>query len=117
MSYTIQGGSIQTAKVKLSTTSPTVIVDGGSSGAIVVAVYAAEIAGATPNLTLEVYNGSTSTYLRNAKAMSAKEENVRDTIITLKAGESLRATASAANQIDVIASYIPRDALSKGGSF
>lgn len=114
MTFTIQGGNVQTRQVKLSSTSPTVVVDGGQSGAVVVGVYAAEITGNTPAFSLEKYDGTTSYYLRNAKAMTAREEYARDLIVVLKAGESLRATAGAANQIDVLATYIPGDRTAKG---
>lgn len=114
MTFTIQGGAVQTRQVKLTTTSPTTIVDGGESGTVVIAVYAAEITGNTPAFTLEKYNGTTSYYLRNAKAMTAREEYARDVIVVLKVGESLRATAGAANQIDVFVTYIPGDRTAKG---
>lgn len=109
MSFTIQGGSILPAQQKLTTTNPTVIVDGKQSGATVIAIYATEISGNTPALTLEKYDTETTerVYLRNAKPMTAREEYTRDVIVVLKAGEQLRATASAANQIDVLATYIP----------
>ena len=116
MTYTIQGGTLQTRQLKLNNTSAQVLVDGGQAGAIVVAIYAAALAG-TPSLTLEKWDGTTSVYLRYQKPMAANEEFERDILLVLKSGESLRATASAANAIDVTASYIPRDAMSKGNSF
>jgi hypothetical protein len=114
MTFTIQGGNVQTRQVKLTTTNPTVIVDGGVSGAIVVGIYAAEITGNTPTLVLEKYDGTTSYYLRGALAMTAYQEYGRDVIIVLKAGESLRATAGTANRVDVLATYIPGDRTAKG---
>ena len=111
--YTILGGNVQTKQAKLTTADPTVIVDGGQSGATVVGIYAAEITGATPTLTLEKFDGTTRYFIRGAKAMTAFEEYSRDVIIVLKAGESLRAEASVANLIDVVASYIPGDRLIK----
>lgn len=109
MSFTIQGGSILPAQEKLTTTNPTVIVDGKQSGATVIGIYAAEIANATPSLTLEKFDVETGErfYLRFAKAMTAHEEYTRDLILVLKANQQLRATASVANQIDIIATYIP----------
>lgn len=61
-----------------------------------------EINGSTPNLTIAIYNGSTSTYLRNALAMTAKQTFTWDQPIKLPQGSYLRITSSAANQIDVI---------------
>lgn len=116
MSFTIQGGAISPAQVKLTTTSPTILVDGGQSGAIVVQVWATQIAG-TPTLTLEKYDGTTSYYFRYQRAFPTSGDSigefVRDTIIRLKAGESLRATASVADQIDIQASYLRLDSTAK----
>lgn len=117
MTYTIQGGNVQTKYTKLTTTGVTTILEAGQSGAIVVAIYAAEINGSTPALTIDHYNGTTTTYLRNLKNMTAREEYGRDVIIVLKANELLRATASAANQIDVMVTYIPSDRTAKGSGF
>lgn len=117
MAYTIQGGNVQTRYTKLASTGVTTILDGGQSGAIVVAIYAAEINGSTPTLTIDHYDGTTTTYLRNLKAMTAREEYSRDIIIVLKAGQLLQATASAANQIDICVTYIPGDKASRGNSF
>lgn len=114
MTYTIQGGNVQSTPTKLTTTGVTTILSGGQSGVIVVAIYAAEIAGATPLFTLAHFDGTTTTYLRNMKGMTAHEEYSRDVIIVLKAGHELRATASVANQIDVIVTYIPGDRTAKG---
>lgn len=115
MAYTIQGGAVFTKYTKLTTTGLTTILEGGQSGVIVVAIYAAEINGSTPALTIDHFTGTTTTYLRNLKNMTAREEYTRDVIIVLKAGELLRATASAANQVDVMVTYINRDATAKGG--
>lgn len=116
MTYTIQGGNVQTRMTKLTNTSVTTLIDGNPSGAIIIGIYATEIAGLTPSLTLDIWDGTTATYLRNAKALTAKEENQRDIIVVLKPGQSLRATATAANQIDVVTTYIPGDRMGKGGS-
>lgn len=113
MSYSIQGGAILPARVKLTTTTPTIIVDGNQSGAIVVGIWAAKIAG-TPTLTIETFDGTTSTYLRYQQAFDTTGEYARDVIIRLKAGQSLRATASVANQIDIHASYISTDSTARG---
>lgn len=116
MTYTIQGGAIFPAQVKLTTNTPTVLVDGGQSGAIVVQIWASRLSG-TPTLTLEKYDGTTSYYFRYQQAFpttgDSSGEYIRDTIIRLKAGESLRATASVANQIDIQASYLRLDGTAK----
>lgn len=66
-----------------------------------------EINGSTPNLSFAIYNGTTTTYLRNAKAMAAKETVTWDEPITLPKGSFLRVLSSAANQIDVVGSASP----------
>ena len=117
MTYTIQGGNVQTQYTKLTTTSATAILEGGQSGKIVVAIYGAEITGSTPTLSIAHFDGTTTTFIRNTKAMTAREEYSRDVILVLKANEVLRATASAANQIDMAVTYIPSDRTAKGSGF
>lgn len=112
MTYTIQGGNVQTRQAKLTTTSPTTIVPEG--GATIVGIYAAEIAGSTPTLAIYKTDGTTNYYLRSALAMTARQEYARDVIVVLKTGESLVVQASAANQIDVLVSYLPADKTAKG---
>lgn len=115
--YTVLGGNLQTKYTKLTTTSATTILDGGQSGATAVAIYACEISGNTPTLSIDRYDGTTATYVRPpSKPLAAREEVTKEVIIILKAGELLRATASAANQVDVIVTYSPRDATAKGGA-
>lgn len=113
MTFSIQGGNVQTRQVKLTTTAATVLVDGGQSGATVVAIYAGAING-TPSLTLDKWDGATSYAFRPAKAMATAEEYSREVLIVLKVGEQLRATSSVANAIDILATYIPGDRTAKG---
>lgn len=117
MSFTIQGGNVLTQSTKLTTADPTEIASGGQSGAVIIGIYAAELAGSTPSLRIYKKRGTTETHLRGAKAMTAYEEYTRDVIIVLKANETLEAEASAANQVDIMVSYIPSDATAKGGAY
>lgn len=118
MSYTVQGGALLPERYKLTTTSATTLIDPDKSGVLLLSIVAVEIAGATPTLTLDIYDGTTTYYLQNAVAMTAKQRLQIDLLIPLKVGEKLRATASAANQIDVHVTYSPRDATAQGtGSF
>ncbi len=114
MSYTIQGGYVTTEFTKLTTTAVTTVLEAGQSGAIIVEINATEIAGATPALTLERYDGTTSTYYRYQKNMTAKEEYQRQSIIVLGPDDEFRATAGTANQIDISITYIPGDRTAKG---
>lgn len=61
----------------------------------------------TPALTIALYDGSTTTYLRNALAMSTKERVVFDYPIPLPPGTYLRIASSAGNEIDVIGTISP----------
>ncbi len=86
---------------KLTTTNPTAIAGSATSKTFVDWFQCTEITGATPNLTIEIYDGTTSFYLRNAKAMTAKEEVLKNQGFSLDKGSFLRVTAGTANTIDV----------------
>ena len=118
MTYTINVGAMLQKRFKLTTTSATEIYDASKSGALLVSIVAVEIAGSTPTLTLDIFDGTTTYYLQNAVAMTARQRLQIDLLVPLKVGEKLRATASAANQIDIHVTYSPRDATAVGaGSF
>lgn len=117
MSYTVNGGSLLPKRAKLTTTAATTILDPDKSGALLLSIIAIEIAGATPTLTLDIFDGTTTYYLQNAVAMTARQRLQIDILVPLKVGEKLRATASAANQIDIHITYSPRDATALGGNF
>jgi hypothetical protein len=106
MSVSMTTNAILTRPIKLSSTAPTTLLD-VQSRTTVISVLCAEIAGATPALTLEIFDGTTSHYIRNAKPMGAKELFVLEGPITINASWLLRATASAANQIDIFVNYLP----------
>lgn len=113
MSFTLTGGSILTKAVKLTVTTP-VTLYAASKRTVIVGIEANEITGNTPALTLELWDGTTSYYLRNAKPMTAREEYSRDKPFALQSGWELRATASAANQIDCLVTYMSPDATALG---
>lgn len=117
MTYTINVGAMLQKRFKLTTTSATTIYDADKSSALLVSILAVEIAGATPTLTLDIYDGTNTYYLQNAVAMTAKQRLQVDILVPLKVGEKLRATASAANQVDIHVTYSPRDATAVGGNF
>jgi len=115
MSFTLTGGSILTKATKLTTTSATVLYGGsGIKRTVILSVIATEIAGATPTLTLELFDGTTSYYLRNALAMTAKQTLIFNEPLALQSGWSLRATAGTANQIDCFVTYMSPDATALG---
>ena len=96
-----EGGVAGIRPKKLTGTGVTDIV-AETDRCLVKKVYATEIAGGVAAFTLEVYDGTTSYYLTNAKPMTARQ-TVEWGDIPLEAGWKLRATASIANNIDVIA--------------
>jgi hypothetical protein len=100
--YNIIAGTPTPIAVKLTTTDPTAIAGSATARTHVVWFQCAEIAASTPALTVEIYDGTTSFYLRNALAMTAKQEVRFENGITLEKGQFLRVTAGAANQVDVV---------------
>ena len=86
---------------KLTDTNVTDIVAEGRI-CTVKKVYVTEISGNTPTFSLEVYDGTTSYYLMNAKPMTARQTLTWGDI-PLPRGWKLRATAGTANRIDVVA--------------
>lgn len=115
MSFTLTGGSILTKPTKLSTTSATVLYL-ASKRTVILSVFAVEVAAATPALTLDVYDdANTVAYrLRNALAMTAKQTFIFNEPFALQSGWSLRATASAADQIECFVTYMSPDATALG---
>jgi hypothetical protein len=99
--FQVVGGIFTSIAVKLAGTSPVVIAGSSDSTSRVAWFQCTEIAGSTPDLTVELYDGTTSVYLRYQQAMAANEA-VKFEDIALNRGQFLRVTAGAANQIDVV---------------
>lgn len=98
-------GILKTAAVALSATTATTIVDGENTGCTVEYVRLCEVAGATPTVILDIYRGGVAYKIRGTLAMTANTPVVYADAIQLEAGDLLRATASAANQVHVTATY------------
>jgi hypothetical protein len=113
MSFTLTGGSILTKATKLTTTSATALYT-AQKRTVILSIVATEITGNTPALTLELYDATTSYYLRNALAMTAKQTLIFNEPLTINAGWSIRATAGAANQIDCLITFMSPDATALG---
>jgi len=108
MSFNINGGSVVTARVKLTGSTATTIFT-AKARTTVLSVTATETGGATPNLTLEIYDvtNTTSYYLRKAVAMVAGTAVIFDEPFELPVGWAIRATSSASGgAVDVHVSYI-----------
>jgi hypothetical protein len=101
MSGNFEGGIAGIRVKKLTGTGVTDIV-AETNRCLVKHIYCTEIAGGVANLSLEVYDGSTSYYLVKAKPMTARQTLVFDDV-PLNPGWKIRATASIADNIDVIA--------------
>lgn len=113
MSFTLTGGSILTKAVKLTTTTATPLYL-ASKRTVILSIIATEIAGATPALTLDLFDGTTAYFLRNVLAMTAKQLLIFNEPIAINPGWSIRATAGAANQVDCLITYMSPDATALG---
>lgn len=98
-------GILKTAAVVLSGTGATTIVSGGNTGCTVEWVTICEVAAGTPTVILDIYRGGVAYKIRGTLAMTANTPVSYTNPIQLEAGDLLRATASAANQVHVTASY------------
>jgi hypothetical protein len=87
--------------VKVTTNTVTTIAGDAAKATRIDWFQCTEILGGTPNLTVELWDGTTSVYLRKSKAMTANEEVLRTQGLTLNAGQFLRVTSSTANSVDV----------------
>lgn len=104
--YSYQFGREAPIAVQLDGTSPIELASGGNNGATVLALRLAEVAGATPTVTLDIYDGAAVVAeIAHLRAFTAKEmwEAIRlDGVpVHLLPGQTLRVTASAANQVHV----------------
>lgn len=102
-------GSAQAILSKITGNSVTTVID-GSTGTIYIAWFrVSENAGSTPNLTVEIYDGTTSYYLGDAggstwvtKAVTAKQSLAFTDGYVIPYGSKLRITSSdAAGKFDV----------------
>ncbi len=106
-----QIGAIEEIATKVTSSTVAVIVDGTSPDTqawLVPWMQVNENAGSTPNLTVELYDGTSSYYLGSggsswvAKAVTAKQ-SVEFTNVVVPSGWKLRVTSSdAAGKFDVV---------------
>ena len=102
-----QNGVLKQASVVLSAiTATTIVTATTTTGALTVEyVRLTEVAGAVPTVILDIYDGTTAYKIRGTLAMVANTPYVDRDPLLLEPGWSLRATASAANQVHVTALY------------
>lgn len=103
--FQTQSGILQTVKKVLSSTATTTILAGGNKGRTIESINLCEVNGSTPTVILDIYDGTTAYKIRGTLAMTANTPTRYDFPIQLEATDSLRATASAANQVHVVVTY------------
>jgi hypothetical protein len=99
--FQVTGGIITPIAVKLSATTATSVFGSSDSPSRVAWLQCTNITADTPDLTVELYDGATSVYLRYQQAMDANGA-VKFEDIALNPGQFLRVTAGAADKIDVV---------------
>jgi hypothetical protein len=105
MSVFITGSGLITDKFSIADNVATVVLDVDSS-VTVVQIKCVERGAMTPTLTVDVHDGTDTYYLRNALAMTAKQEVNIDGPIELANDEALRVTSNhASGLIDVFVTY------------
>lgn len=106
--FSFPGGSANPIRQIITGTGVTVISLGTAVRNHNVALFrVSEYAGGTPNLTVEIYDGTTSYFLGsggftwNVKALTALQSLLFDDGYAVPAGSSLRITCSVANSVVV----------------
>lgn len=108
MSFNINGGAVGTQRTKLTNNTSTELFK-ARSRTIMLSITMVETAGATPNLTLGIYDPASTNYyfLRSAVAMTAGQAFIFNEPFELPSGWSIYSTSSAAGGgVDAHVSYI-----------
>lgn len=113
MSYNVNG-VLASTPTKLTDATATTVLD-TSKRTTVLSIICTEWGGNTPNLTIDLYDGTTTIYLRNALAMTAKQTFVFNDEFVLAQNQVLRVTSSdASGEVDVLVNYLNPDATAQG---
>lgn len=94
--------------VNLTTTSATTIMDGKAkdSGTLMLESLRWSVKGTNTDLSIWLTDGTNSYYLMDAETKTARSSGtIKDEYYQLQAGWSLKALASQANQIDILAVF------------
>lgn len=113
MTFSIAGATLSTRAFKLDGTDEIALYS-AKKRTTILSVVACEIAGATPDFTLELFDGTTSFFIFNEKPLAAHEPLIFNEPFVLGNSWTLRAKASAADQIDVLLTYAEPDATALG---
>jgi len=106
MSQTLTAAAGLTEITKLTTSSATAVYTADRGATRINSITACENSGATPSLTLEAYDGTSSYYIRRVVALSVGTQVVYSTPFTLPHNWSIRATSNnASGLIDVFVDY------------
>lgn len=110
MSNFLLGGALDTVFAKI-TGNTAVDVLTATKRTVVTSIEVTENAGSTPNLTVAIYDGTTTYYRRNAVAVTANQTVTFTEPVMLRNGWSVRILSSdAAGKFDVLVTYILPDA-------
>lgn len=96
------GGAADNILFKLTTTAATQIAGDANYSMFVPWFLVTEITGATPAVTVDINDGTTTFIIRPTVNITAKGQILYDQGYWLNPGQFLRVTAGAANQIDVV---------------
>lgn len=113
-SFQVSIAGTEEIAAKITASTVTTVVDGTSNGWIIPWMSVGENNGSTPNLTVELYDGTTSYYLQAdgftwvAKAVTAKQSLGFDDLV-VPLGWKIRVTSSdASGRFDVVGIKVRR---------
>ena len=102
----------KTARVGITTTAVVgVLTNSGSSGKVlkINTIFAANVDGASAaDISISIYDGTTDVYVAktiNVPADATQVISQKETYFYLEEGDSIRAIASTANDIDIVIGY------------
>lgn len=107
-------GPLLSELTKISGNTVTAVFSATSTTPIA-SIVVTENGGTTPTLTVEIYNGTTSYYLRKGIAMTAGTPWTWEIPFLLGAGSSIRVTSGhASGNMDVLVNYVSGSAQTSG---
>lgn len=101
----------RTARYEATTSLAAVLVNSASSGKVlkINSIFCANVDGVNPaDISVSIYNGTTDYYLAKTVTIPADATQIvstKETYFYLEEGDSIRALASAANDLQLIVGY------------